>query len=366
MGSAAIDRLTIEGYKSIRSLKDFKLNQLNILIGANGAGKSNFISFFRLLKELAEERLQLSVSKSGGADNLLYMGPKVTEKIIGHVYFGNNGYKFSLEPTVKNRFVFSEETLYFDSVNFSVPQREHFGSGHEESKLKERFNEKRDNIARYVYQAISSWIVYHFHDTGETAAVKRRSSIRDNEKLRPDASNLAAFLYKLQSSDLLSYNAIRDAVRLVAPFFNDFKLRPVAEGSDEIELEWIQYDSDYPFHASQLSDGTLRFICLATALLQPNPTSTVLIDEPELGLHPYALTLLSSLLRKASVQTQIIVSTQSASLLDYFEPENIIVVNRNGDESLFIRPDINQLKEWLNEYSLGELWQKNILGGRPK
>lgn len=361
-----IDKLTIEGYKSIRSLKNFKLNQLNILIGANGAGKSNFISFFRLLNELVEERLQLAVSKGGGADVFLHMGPKLTEKITGKIYFENNGYEISLERTVKSKLVFSEETLYFAGVYYPKAQRQSLGRGHEESKLRDTYERKEGGLARYVYPAISSWIVYHFHDTGETSAVKRRTSIRDNERLRPDASNLAAFLLKLQKHNELSYNSIKETVRLVAPFFNDFKLRPIEEGSSEIELEWTQYDTDYPFHASQLSDGTLRFICLATALLQPDPPSTILIDEPELGLHPYALNLLASLLKKASQRTQVIVSTQSAPLLDNFDPDDIIVVERDEKESSFIRPDAEQLNEWLEQYSLGELWQKNLLGGRPK
>ena len=170
---------------------------------------------------------------------------------------------------------------------------------------------------------------------------------------------------KLQSRNERSYNLIRDTVRLAAPFFNDFKLRPTLENTDETELEWTQNNNDYPFHASQLSDGTLRFICLATALLQPDPPSTILVDEPELGLHPYALTLLAGLLKQAAQRTQVIVSTQSALLLDDFLPEDIIVVDRQGDESVFIRLNSKELEQWLEEYSLGELWQKNMLGGRP-
>lgn len=287
-------------------------------------------------------------------------------KIVAKLYFKNNGYEFALEPTVKNRFVFSEEIISFADVYYSTLQRQFLGRGHEESKLKAEFKQDPSGIASYIYPAISSWIVYHFHDTSETAAVKRRSSIRDNEKLRPNASNLAAFLLLLQKKNELSYHSIRDAVRLVAPFFNDFKLRPTEEKSDEIELEWVQFQSDYPFHASQLSDGSLRFICLVTALLQPDPPTTILIDEPELGLHPYALTILASLIKKASQRTQVIVSTQSASLLDYFEPEDIIVVDRVDGESVFKRPNAEQLQEWLTQYSLGELWQKNLFGGRPK
>jgi predicted ATPase len=158
-------------------------------------------------------------------------------------------------------------------------------------------------------------------------------------------------------------------VRLAAPFFDDFKLRPVPTNPELIQLEWSQTDSDYPFRASQLSDGTLRFICLATALLQPSPPPTMLFDEPELGLHPYALTLLATLFQQPSKGVgggQIIVSTQSASLLNEFAPEDVIVVERVEGQSTFRRLDPADLSEWLQEYALGELWQKNVLGGRPR
>lgn len=152
-------------------------------------------------------------------------------------------------------------------------------------------------------------------------------------------------------------------VRLAAPFFDDFKLRPVPTNPELIQLEWLQKDSDYFFRASQLSDGTPRFICLATALLQPSLPSTVLFDEPELGLHPYALTLLASLFQQAK---QVIVSTQSAPLLSEFSPEDVIIVERAQGQSTFRRLESSDLIEWLESYTLGELWQKNVLGGRPQ
>jgi predicted ATPase len=169
-----------------------------------------------------------------------------------------------------------------------------------------------------------------------------------------------------------AYQQVRDVVRLAAPFFDDFKLRPVPTNSEMIQLEWQQKDSDYPFRAHQLSDGTLRFMCLATALLQPHCPSTMLFDEPELGLHPYALTLLGNLFKQAAVKhgsmvlNQVIISTQSAPLLSEFAPEDVIIVERHNGESTFQRLDATTLSEWLTEYSLGELWQKNLLGGRPR
>jgi predicted ATPase len=177
---------------------------------------------------------------------------------------------------------------------------------------------------------------------------------------------------RIQQTSPGSYSRIRDVVRLAAPFFDDFKLRPMPTSSDMIQLEWQQKDSDYPFRANQLSDGTLRFLCMATALLQPVRPPTVHFDEPELGLPPYALTLLGNLFKQAAesygdfVSKQVVISTQSAPLLSEFAPEDIIVVERTNGESTFRRLDSTHLSEWLEDYTLGELWQRNILGGRPR
>lgn len=372
--SGTIERLTIEGFRSIRKLEDFKLRSLNIMIGANGAGKSNFVEFFRLLRELIEQRLQLATAKAGGADACLYMGAKVTGRLVAKLYIGANGYEFALAPTVDNRLVFADEATIFKG-DFGLTRRS-LGKGHVECNLKDRKDDPgvigKHGVPHHVYKAVSSWVVYHFHDTSGTAGVRLQKPINDNEFLRPDAENLAAFLYRIQQTHPTHYARIRDVVRLAAPFFDDFKLRPVADKPELIQLEWLQRDSDYPFRPSQLSDGTLRFICLATALLQPMLPPTVLFDEPELGLHPYALTLLANLFRQAATQygdyvsKQVIVSTQSAPLLNEFTPEDVIVVERTEGQSTFRRLESAQLSEWLEEYTLGELWQKNVLGGRPQ
>jgi predicted ATPase len=378
--SDTIKRLTIEGFKSIRKLEDFELRPLNVLIGANGAGKSNFVEFFRVLRELVEQRLQVTIGQAGGADAFLYLGPKVTRQIIGKVYFyDSGGYEFTLLPTLDNRFVFGDETVVFThgivptdrAKVLGLPGMVSLGSGHYEAKLKDRYPPHaiyRRMGPELVLDGLSGLVAYHFHDTSATAGVRRQIAINQNGYLYPDGSNLPAFLYRILLENPASYERIRDVVRLAAPFFTDFQLRPNPLAPAMIQLEWRQKDSDYPFLASHLSDGTLRFVCLATALLQPSPPGTMLFDEPELGAHPYALTLLANLFRQAAKPTsrQIIVSTQSAQLVNEFEPEDVVVVERTQGESVFRRLEPAKLSGWLEDYTLGELWQKNVFGGGPR
>jgi predicted ATPase len=364
----SIDKITIKGFKSIRALEDFELGPINVLIGGNGCGKSNFVGFFSLLREIVQGRLEKAVNKSGGADALLFLGPKITRQIEARLQFHTNGYEFLLEPTSDNRLIFGDERVgsfgrqHLFGVDCSL------GTGHRESKLKKSINTgPKPEISDSVYAAISSWTVYHVHDTSGTASMRREWTIRDSERLLSDAGNLAAFLFSLKEREEASYELIVETIRLVAPFFEDFSLQPRKRNGDEVVLlEWKQQGTDYPFHPSQLSDGTIRFIALATALLQPEPPPTILVDEPELGLHPYALDVLANLILQAQHRTQLIVSTQSAPLLNAFEPEQIVVIDRADGESQFRRLEEDDLKAWLaEEYTLGELWQKNVYGGGP-
>jgi predicted ATPase len=367
--SRSIRTMTLKGYKSIRLLEEFELGSINVLIGANGCGKSNFVSFFHLLRELVEGRLEKAVNKAGGADTQLFLGPKVTSNIEAHLEFGVNGYTFSLEPTNDDRLIFGDERIEYEGTpGYSHSVNRSIGSGHGESKLKDQIvaDNRNKAISEHIYKAISSWTVYHVHDTSETAAMRRSCSMGEYERLRPDAGNIAPFLNHLREEDENTYKLVVDTVKLVAPFFKDFRFRPKKRKEDEVvQLEWLQEGSDYPFHSSQLSDGTLRFIALTTALLQPDPPATVLIDEPELGLHPFALEMLGNLILQAQERTQLIVSTQSAPMLNTFEPEHIVVVERHEGESTFKRLEKTGLTTWLEDYSLGELWQKNIYGGGP-
>jgi predicted ATPase len=361
---AQLISLSVSGYKSIRELRDFPLNSLNVLIGANGAGKSNFIGLFKLLNEMYEQRLQIYTQVQGGPDALLHFGRKKTKKLTAEFYFKNNGYKFNLIPTDDNRLIFENEQSWFGGFFRPTNMANLLGvGGHVESKLKDA----KDNYSQYVRPAVESWRVYHFHDTSQSAEVKQSHQVNDNLRLKPNAANLAAYLRMLRLEHKEAYQRIVETIRMAIPYFKDFVYRETQH--DNIELEWHhQADSDTPFKAHMLSDGSLRFICLTTLLLQPIELlpDTLLIDEPELGLHPYAITLLVAMFKQASEQgCQLIVATQSVELLNELEPKDVVVVEQDEDCSTFKRFTQEELSDWLEDYTMGELWKTNVLGGRP-
>jgi predicted ATPase len=359
-----LDYIELEGYKSIRSLPKFDLKGgLNVLIGANGSGKSNFVRFFELLGNMMDKNkgLQNYLSGKGRADAFLFRGSKVTQQFRAHLWFGLNEFKFALKAAPDRSMFFAEEAAPFDGPLHGAIVNDQ-GSGHLESRLSQKTHPTKSE--KWVVEAITDWVVYHFHDTSESARVMGLCNVVDNQTLQRDAGNIAAFLLRLQKDHIHCYERIIKTVRLAAPFFGEFVLNEVAPG--QTQLLWKERYGDQVFYPHQLSDGSLRFICLTTLLLQPEPPSTVIIDEPELGLHPYAIELLAGLLRESSAQCQLIISTQSRPLVDEFNPEDLIVVDRKDGETTFHRFDSNQLDEWLKDYTLGELWGKNVLGGRPQ
>lgn len=367
---SSVRSLTVTGYKSIRELKEFKLNALNVLIGANGAGKSNFINLFRLLNEMYEQQLQLYVQKQGGPDALLHFGRTITECLHAEFHFGlkdhpsiSQGYQFSLIPTLDNRLIFkSEGSLFFGGVMRVINPSRLLAEGHAESRLKEAV----DDYSELIRPSVSNWRVYHFHDTSDTAKVKQPHAANDTLRLKSDAANLAAYLRMLREMHEKEYRRIVETIRLVMPFFDDFVYRL---GRPEfVELEWKQKGNpDTPFKAHMLSDGSLRFMCLTALLLQPVSLlpDTILIDEPELGLHPYAITVLGDIFKQVAEDRQLIISTQSVELVNELSPEDVIVVDQVDGASTFRRYTEAELSGWLEEYAMGEIWKRNILGGRP-
>jgi len=333
MASDTIQSVTIEGFKSIRSIKDLPLRPINILIGANGSGKSNFLEAFVINGEAHAEsgRMDSYVARNGGADRLLHYGSKTTQQIDVNLFATNSS-------SLGAFYYVAGDLLAGATLDGGTPGAK-----------------------------FPSFIRYQFHDTGFDSRIKKTNQIDDNRALRGDGANLAAFLHLLKVRYVDSYDLIRKTVKQVAPFFVDFQLEPLALNPDTIKLEWRHKRSDRYWDASAFSDGTLRFIALATLFLQPVELrpSVLLVDEPELGLHPYAICLLASLIRQASKEGQVIVATQSPLLVDYFEPEDVLVADRVDGATQIRRLETEPLAEWLKDYSLGQLWEKGELEGRP-
>lgn len=362
-----LDTISIEGFKSIASIKKLKLGAINVVIGPNGSGKSNFIGVFSFLHAIREGRLQDYVIKAGGADKVLHFGSKVSKQLYIHISFQDrqNEYTIQLQPTDADELVPQTELVYFwNKGRYPKPYSEGVPNVGKEAGISAP---KSTKAASYVRDQLDRWRLYHFHDTSTTSPMKKTADVNDNRYLRPDGSNLTAFLYYLREKHETSYSLIRRTVQRVAPFFDDFQLEPQKLNPEKIRLEWRHKGSEAYFDASELSDGTLRFIALATLFLQPvsYQPSVILVDEPELGLHPYAITMLASLIKQASEKKQVIISTQSPFLLDHFQPEDVLVADRVDGGTQLTRLDPAKLEGWLQDYSLGQLWEKNELGGRP-
>ncbi|ANZ36251.1 chromosome segregation protein SMC [Lentzea guizhouensis] len=361
MTDRPLESIEIEGYTSIRDTR-VELGKLNVLVGANGAGKSNFIHALEMLGRIVDQRLGLFVGLNGGASALLHRGDG-TAHIKLRLNAPPNAYEAVLVPAANDELIFEREAVEFQGLGHDRPWTSGLGSGQRETRLAE----SQEPVAGYVKELLRGCRVYHFHDTSRDAPVKQMVPTADNIKLRDDAGNLAAVLLALRNGSSVeeqaSYKRIVGTIRLVAPFFRDFVLE--RERGDHLRLRWTQNDSDAVFSADQMSDGTLRFVCLATLLLHPWPPALVVLDEPELGLHPSAIVHLAELLRRASVHSQVIIATQSVTLMNQFELGDLIVVERVAGASVLTRPNADELQDWLAEYSLGELWEKNLLGGRP-
>ncbi|MBE2285333.1 MAG: AAA family ATPase [Prosthecobacter sp.] len=356
--------IQLEGFRSIRKLPELALNSgLNVLIGGNGAGKSNFISFFQMLGAMMDPNvgLQHYIAEKGGADALLFRGVETTSEIRARFKFNRNTYELVLQPADDGRLFFGREKASLDGISGKVSNYEH-GKGHFESWLPKVGAFPAGE--QFTKEALSDWRVYHFHNTSRTAALMRSQNAVDNERLWADAGNIAAFLLRLRKEHEDHYKRIILHIQQAAPFFGDFHLKP--DNNGQVQLLWTERYSQKLYYPHQLSDGSIRFICLAALLLQPEPPSTIIIDEPELGLHPYAITVLAGMFRLAEEKCQLIVSTQSSPLVDHLQLQDLIVVDRVNGETTLSRPDAESLKVWMEEYSVGELWDKNLIGGMPQ
>jgi len=370
-------KIDLSGFKSIKK-QSISLTQVNVFIGANGAGKSNLISFFALMKSLIYKNFQLYVGQSGGADDILYYSSKHTKDINGKILLRlnelNMTYDFALTYASRGTLLINNETLYNEEIKSAEQQSV--------SKESEMINEKEFEPIKNFIDKIR---YYHFRDASETSRIKQQVNIDDNIYLKSNGANLPAYLYMLKQVYPKYYDRIIRYIQMILPFFDTFVLEKEKLNPNKIMLKWKEKSSDLIFYPHQLSDGSLRIMILITLLLLPESEmpSLIILDEPEPGVHSSGIEVIASLIKQASIHSQIIIATQSAELLDYFEVNDVVVVERPqiaiendginqtisitgiDKQTIFTRLDHNKLDDWLTEYPLSELWAKNVLGGRP-
>ena len=364
-----LDHITIKGFRSLAHVEKLRLNDVNVLIGANGSGKSNFVEAFSFLRALRQRSLQRYVAQAGGANQLLHFGAARTPEMSFKVSMNDevDQYEVALVATDRDGLRPISEVAYHwtDKRAYSRPCKEDLTGGGAEAEIgSEHLPEA---LGQVLQRCLATWSKYQFDDTSRRSLIRLTADLNDNPRLRTDGSNLAAFLYLLKEKHRDSVGLIQRTVRLVAPFFDGFVLEPDVLNEDKIRLQWRHSGSDAYFDAASLSDGTLRFIALSTLFLQPADLrpSIILLDEPELGLHPHAIAVLSSIVKSVSAETQVLLATQSPTLLDHFEPDDVLVAERDDGSTRLKRLDAERLEPWLRRYSLGQLWEKNELGGRP-
>jgi len=369
--------ITISGFKSFNNDEHtIEFGDVAVLIGANGAGKSNLVSFFKMVGYMMAGALQQYVGKEGGANSILNFGYEHTPKIRATLKFKNEQYsdiyKFTLSGATQDSLIFTEETIQYYEKRCKDTKTDAFTPGLKESGLEINNNKQKISPVTMIYTLLSDCRVYQFHNTSAASNIRNSGYVNQNDFLYSDGGNLAAFLYGMKDNKATFpyYKKIVRHIKQVFPSFRDFALQPSVRNNNYIMLDWIGENSiEYKLGAHQLSDGTIRFMALAALLLQPpkNLPSVIVLDEPELGLHPSAIVELASMVKIASQYTQVVLATQSPALLDEFQPEQITVIERDPltNSSIFKRFTEEDLKVWLEDYTLSEIWDKNILGGKP-
>lgn len=361
--------LELRGFKSIPYQHPLKLEfgDITILLGANGAGKSNVISFFKMLGYMMSGSLQRFIAESGTNQKFLYYGPKLTPTLCASLRFDGDDfydlYNFSLTHAVPDRLIINSEDIAWKHTARSKVYKRQLQSDFNESALIST-SDKTENIIRMM---LGSCKVFQFSDSSRTAPMRLSSTVESAHYLQSEANNLASFLYYLKNNYPESFKRISEYVHEVVPQFKEFYLEPVG---DHISLKWKDDSlNDYILSADQFSDDSIRFIALATLLLQPEETMpfVIIVDEPELGLHPYAIDQLNEMIKDASRHAQIIIATQSTSIIDGFDVNDITVIERDNIIGGTVAKKLDEVeyKDWLDEYTMSELWNKNVIGGRP-
>ena len=328
-----IERLRIRGFRSLADVTFSPNPGANVLIGANGSGKSNLVHFFKMLSwMLRARRLAEFIGREGGADDQLHGGNDTTPRLDAEVRIrtpsGRNDYRFSLVHAHPDRLMFVDEAF------------------------------------RYTRDEFDSDAPWNPLGEGSASDLRKMWDAEDHAFMRADGGNLAAILHWLEHEDRRRYDTICRDIRRMQPGFDRFE---IDQKDGKVALRWRSKDLDKTFGAHLTSDGSLRLFALTTLLNLPGEMlpSVLLLDEPEQGLHHKAIALLGDMIQALSQSRQIIVATQSPLLVDEFALDQVAVLELRDGRIEIERRNGQDLTAWLEDYTVGEIWQKNLLGGRP-
>ena len=372
-----IDAIRIRGFRSLADVELTGLPDATVLIGANGSGKSNFIRFFEMVSSmLRARRLGEFVARHGGASDQLFGGSSRTSSLEAELFLrtdaGKDDYRFVLAHAHPDRLVFSEEAFRSSRQIYPLPieaKWQPLGVGHEEARIVEAAQTgQADSINRktasVVVHLLRNCAAFQFHDTSDSSNFKKAWDVADSNSLRSHGGNLSAVLYRLEREDIGRFEQICQYISRILPVFDRFQIE---ERYGKVMLRWKLSDSDETFGAHLTSDGSLRFFALVTLLNLPSEMlpDVILLDEPELGLHPAAIVLVANMIKSVATERQVIVATQSPLLVDAFGLDEIVVLELCDKRTEFRRLNVDDYKNWLDDFTTGELWQKNLIGGRP-
>lgn len=378
MANVKIERIKIHGFKSLKEI-DFEMRPLNVLIGPNNGGKTNFLEFLEFLSEAAHEELQDAIARRGGFFSLLYAGygdskkAEISCEVDFLILSEKVSYKVALSPDFLATKVMGE---WFQGQNlwgkrtFITPRQALLKELLEEPEQKKRLKNGELIIAQDPKESheyllrnyLRSLAIYEF-STAKNSPLRREQSLKAGIRISPDGDNLASVLHNMKERGEYrdAYNEIIKTLRVAFPTFKDLHF-PCEVSEGKIALRW-EGEFKRDFSSAVLSDGVLKFLCLTTLLLSPDPPDLICIDEPEIGLHPQLISLVAELLIAASERIQLIVATHSPQLIERLRPEDVVVEKKDGATELRRLPP-EELKSWLKDFTLSELWLTGVTGGR--
>ncbi|HIK13287.1 MAG TPA: AAA family ATPase [Oscillatoriaceae cyanobacterium M33_DOE_052] len=379
-----LEKISVKGYRRLRDL-EIEMRSLLVIIGANGAGKTSFLDVLSLLAASARGNLQDKLQLQGGLSQILTRGKaeeleislamQVPEKPPLHYSLALCPHGISYEigeenltqqsnPTAHDPFKYIESSGV-DIRYFSQEERRLVRPNWEHNYLETSLSQvpKMYREPENLRKSLAACTYYAALDVSEKSPIRLPQAMRPAKLPGKNGEDLVSCLYDLRETDRDGFEMIEDILGTAFPDFERLNFPPVAAGT--LSMTWTDKNFSQPIYIHELSEGTLRFLWLATLLQSQSLTTITLIDEPEVSLHPELLQHLVYLMREAAKQTQLIVATHSDRLIRFLEPHEVVICDLEEGEAKMTWGDTLDLDKWLADYTLDQLWAMNVMGGRP-